>query len=271
MVERGCLLFSIVPNLSTAVRKRCRPGSQSLSNAAPPLYPFKGAKSPRIITLATEKPTHLFLPQLSAETHSRFLIQLPTKSLEEQRPVFWSSALIELLAGIISVGLCKLCSLPVLGPKFSLTLSALVQACQMVIPFSLIFWLTELVPTGLTKSTDARFRIVFGSRSLLHVALFCACVSMGEELLFRSWVLAGLCAVGVPPPFALALSALIFGLLHAYTRVYMVLATVAGLLFGTMFLSTGSLLQPLVVHFFYDFLTVMIMKFRWKSHSPIIR
>lgn len=98
--------------------------------------------------------------------------------------------------------------------------------------------------------------------------MFCLCVAFGEELLFRSWLLAGLEAFRLPAHVALVGSSIIFGMLHAYTKIYMLLASFAGLLLGGMFLASGqNVLEPLVVHFLYDFCTILVMQRRWLAEE----
>ncbi len=75
---------------------------------------------------------------------------------------------------------------------------------------------------------------------------------VGEELFFRgvlqpeliSWTgtLAGLIAASV-----------VFGLLHAITPTYALLATAVGAYLGWLALASGNLLGPMIAHGVYDF------------------
>lgn len=186
---------------------------------------------------------------------------------DDDNPGFWVAAATEVAAGCFAIAMCMVTRLPVLGPNFSCSLPALIEAIHLTVPFSIMFWVVDIVPHGLSGKTDDRFRRFFKSRSIAEIAFFCVCVAFGEELLFRAFLLSGTCAIGVPPEGALILSSLIFGVLHAYTTLYIVLASLAGMLFGAMFLSTGNMLTPFVVHFLYDFLTIIVMKFRWRSRT----
>jgi membrane protease YdiL (CAAX protease family) len=51
---------------------------------------------------------------------------------------------------------------------------------------------------------------------------------------------------------AILLSSLVFGGLHAVTKWYAILATLASLYFGFMFASTGNLAVPIICHSLYD-------------------
>jgi membrane protease YdiL (CAAX protease family) len=73
-----------------------------------------------------------------------------------------------------------------------------------------------------------------------------------EEMLFRSlWIggMAPLLPAGVPVWWLVVGSALLFGLMHSAQGAWgMVGAGLAGLLFGLLFVATGSLLLPAVAH-----------------------
>ncbi|MGY6588269.1 MAG: CPBP family intramembrane glutamic endopeptidase [Wenzhouxiangella sp.] len=84
-------------------------------------------------------------------------------------------------------------------------------------------------------------------------ALFLIALSAGvfEELLFRGVIQAGLSGpLGEWP--ALLLASLFFGLAHAMSRAYFLVATLMGVYLGWLFMITGNLLIPIIIHFLYD-------------------
>ena len=84
--------------------------------------------------------------------------------------------------------------------------------------------------------------------ALFLIALF---AGVFEELLFRGVIQAGLAGpLGEWP--ALLLASLLFGLAHALSRAYFVIATLMGIYLGGLFMVTGNLLIPILVHFLYD-------------------
>ncbi len=86
-------------------------------------------------------------------------------------------------------------------------------------------------------------------RELILVLLAMIPVVLLEELLFRSLLIGGFRAV-LPVPLLLAGWSILFGLLHSpQGRWGMIGAGLAGLLLGLLFLSSGSLLLPLVAHY----------------------
>lgn len=83
------------------------------------------------------------------------------------------------------------------------------------------------------------------------LVVIAAVAGLGEELMFRG-VLQSSLADRLGTPAAICLASLIFGLLHAVTATYAVLATVIGAIFGAMFAATDNLLAPIVAHGVYD-------------------
>lgn len=71
---------------------------------------------------------------------------------------------------------------------------------------------------------------------------------LGEELLFRG-VLQPLWGIGI--------ASLIFGLAHAVTPTYAVLAGLIGLYLGGLLDATGSLIAPVITHALYDFVAFL--------------
>lgn len=92
-----------------------------------------------------------------------------------------------------------------------------------------------------------------------QLAAVATAAGVGEELLFRgwlqSWLAAGEGATGTPW-WALACSSVAFGLCHALTPAYAVLATLVGAYLGVLYLVTGHLLAAVVAHALYDFLAL---------------
>jgi membrane protease YdiL (CAAX protease family) len=103
---------------------------------------------------------------------------------------------------------------------------------------------------------------LFRNASVIELALISLIAGIGEELLFRglmqdalaAWIggTAGTC-------IGLAVSSLVFGLAHALTRTYAVLATLVGIYLGVLFLLTGNLLAPIAAHAAYDFVALLYL------------
>lgn len=97
-----------------------------------------------------------------------------------------------------------------------------------------------------------RHMTVFQSATISLAAGF------GEELLFRGLLLGALIPVA-GPGWALSASSVVFGVLHWVNRAYAIYATLFGLYLGGLYLLTGSLLVPIVVHALYDGVALMLL------------
>jgi membrane protease YdiL (CAAX protease family) len=99
----------------------------------------------------------------------------------------------------------------------------------------------------------------------LFVIAFLA--GLGEEMLFRG-VLQAVFAQEMPFVWALLLASVLFGLLHAITLGYALLATLLGAYLGLVWVWTGNLLAPVVAHFLYDFVALVYLLRRPTSSPP---
>lgn len=96
------------------------------------------------------------------------------------------------------------------------------------------------------------------------IALIALGAGVGEELLFRGVLQDGLAGFA-GPTIALVAASLLFGLVHALTPAYFVLATLMGFYLGGVYLATGNLLVAVLVHFFYDWVALSWLLSRAKD------
>eukprot|EP00898_Chlorokybus_atmophyticus_P001442 jgi/Chlat1/2299/Chrsp17S02593 len=104
-------------------------------------------------------------------------------------------------------------------------------------------------------------------KSSFDMLLLAAGAGVSEELLFRGFGL-NVLAERLPPlpggvqadVAAVAVSGLVFGLLHAVTPVYALFATWAGLLLSTEYVVTGHLGAPMVTHALYDYVALLYLR-----------
>ena len=112
----------------------------------------------------------------------------------------------------------------------------------------------------------------FSIWQLLCVALL---AGIGEELFFRGFIQGGLAILlmqfDVPAASlsALFLASAIFGVMHPITRTYAVLCMLAGLYLGAIWLWTGNLLVPILIHAIYDFFALCYL-LRKSHRNPIL-
>lgn len=137
--------------------------------------------------------------------------------------------------------------------------SALLQAIAATVP--LLVGLLVL-PAGRWRWADELIGVVrrflrelFRNARPGAVALVALLAGLGEELLFRGVIQAGLADLWSPPA-ALLLASLLFGLAHAISPSYLLLASAMGLYLGLLYHWTGNLLVPIVVHALYDWIAI---------------
>lgn len=79
-----------------------------------------------------------------------------------------------------------------------------------------------------------------------------------EEILFRGIIMKGLLNRGMNPYWAIALSSFIFGAIHFYPWQFLG-AFLLGLVLGLVYYKTKSLLLPIILHAFNNFLAAMMI------------
>ncbi len=99
---------------------------------------------------------------------------------------------------------------------------------------------------------------LFVRQSSLDVGLVALAAGWGEELLFRGTI-QGLLVRWTNPWIAIAGSSLLFGLVHALSVTYLLLAAGVGLYLGVLAWWTESLVPPIIAHALYDFVALSVM------------
>ncbi len=120
----------------------------------------------------------------------------------------------------------------------------------------------------LTAEVDRTLGPLLQDRSWLELAVLALVAGLGEEALFRGVIQPALSAwsgVGV----GLVLTSVLFGLAHAVTPTYAVLATAMGLYLGALTIVFGSLTAPVTVHAVYDFVALgYLVRIRAAGRAP---
>lgn len=97
---------------------------------------------------------------------------------------------------------------------------------------------------------DLGFRLTFSRNVLLSLL-----AGVSEELLFRG-VLQTAVSRHAPMIAAILATNLLFGLLHARTRLYAVIAGAVGSYLGALYWIGGDLTAPILTHALYDFIAL---------------
>ncbi len=92
---------------------------------------------------------------------------------------------------------------------------------------------------------------LFADAPVTHMVALGLTAGVAEEALFRGLLQDGLTGLMGWLP-ALLIASVLFGVVHWLTGLYAFLAGVVGLYLGGLYLLTGNLLVPIVVHALYD-------------------
>ncbi|MBT5926741.1 MAG: CPBP family intramembrane metalloprotease [Verrucomicrobia bacterium] len=124
---------------------------------------------------------------------------------------------------------------------------------------SLFFWLLQSSwepCQEIRHMMDEAVLPIFKDFTIIQLALLSIAAGVSEEVLFRAVIQGGIqSALGIP--VALAISAFLFGVCHALTKFYLVLATIMGVYLSLVWMSTGQLLSPIITHAVYDFIVLI--------------
>lgn len=100
---------------------------------------------------------------------------------------------------------------------------------------------------------------LFAGASVPALLLLSMAAGFGEEALFRG-LLQPLFASFGGEIVGLLLASAAFGLAHALSRAYAVLAGLIGVYLGVLYLATGNLMTPIITHATYDFIALLWLR-----------
>ncbi len=213
--------------------------------------------------------------------HHKALRMDPPQESTEQTPddVFLTAVLFESALGLLALllgwmlgpdprALVPDLDLSNLWPIFS----GVLWGCLAAVPVLIVIEIVRRLPwepvrqlERLSDDTIIKTLLQLRPAELMLISL---CAGVGEELLFRGWMLywfAGASDAATPGNlelgFALVGSSIAFGLMHPITKLYIFLAAMMGIYFGLLLLLTGNLLIPIVAHAVYDAVQLI-----WTGH-----
>jgi uncharacterized protein len=111
---------------------------------------------------------------------------------------------------------------------------------------------------------------IFVRRPAAELALLAVFAGIGEELLFRGVIQAGLTRL-VPSSLALLATSVLFGLAHFATPTYAVVAGLMSVYLGLLFLLQANLLLPIVAHALYDLVALLLVVQRYRASQAYPR
>jgi membrane protease YdiL (CAAX protease family) len=193
-------------------------------------------------------------------------------SIQERNNGFAMAVVIEGGLALVAVVLAWLFSIPLRdqlpatnnGLVFAIARGVLVTAPMLAV----FFWLVQSSRATLRRLREQVEWLIgemFPAATLGQFALVALLAGVGEELLFRG-VVQWLISEWTNPIVGLIVASVLFGLLHALSKLYFVLATAIGLLFGWLVFAYNDLVAPMVAHSLYDFIALTYLH-RARLHS----
>lgn len=136
-------------------------------------------------------------------------------------------------------------------------------ACLPLLLFLVVsVWYPIWPFADLARVVDELLVPLFRECRVIDLAVISLLAGLGEEMLFRG-VLQELTSRLMADPagvwVGLAAASLLFGLAHAITPSYVLLASLMGLYLGWLWIATGNLWVPITAHALYDFLALVYM------------
>ncbi|MGD9636152.1 MAG: lysostaphin resistance A-like protein [Pirellulales bacterium] len=188
---------------------------------------------------------------------------------------FRLAVLVEGAIGLVAVGLAELFGIS-LRDQFGFSKAALVDGlvagvAATVPMLAMYWWLTVSTWPPLVELRETVVRMVrelFPNARLPELATIAILAGVGEELLFRGVVQTGIAQL-TSPAIGLAAGSLVFGALHAVSRLYFILATLIGLYLGWLLLQFGDLTVPIVAHMLYDFVALAYLTRTFQDELPL--
>jgi uncharacterized protein len=193
-------------------------------------------------------------------------------SIEERNNGFAMAVIVEGGLALVALVLAWLFSVPLrvqlpstTSDLVSATLRGLLVTLPMLVAF---FWLvhsSRATLRQLREQVEWLIGEMFPDATIGQFAMVAVLAGVGEELLFRGvvqWVV----SAWTTPIVGLVIASLLFGLLHALSKLYFVLATAIGFLFGWLVYEYNDLVAPMVAHSVYDFVALVYLH-RARLHS----
>jgi len=175
------------------------------------------------------------------------------------------AVVVEGAIALVAVGLAWLFNVPLREqiplygtPLIEAVARGLIATAPMLVVF---WWLVRSDQPALRQLRDQVDRLIgemFPAASIAQLALVAALAGVGEELLFRG-VLQTILGWWTSPLVGLGIASVLFGLAHALSKIYFMLATVIGLFLGWLAWYFNDLAAPITAHGVYDFVALMYL------------
>jgi len=121
---------------------------------------------------------------------------------------------------------------------------------------------------GLRDFVDQFLVPMFDGSTIGQMLLISIVAGIGEELLFRGFLQSWIEQISGLPWLALAIASIVFGLAHAMSVTYAVLAGAIGAYLGWLLMASDNLVVPMVTHAAYDFAALVYLTGRKETTLP---
>jgi uncharacterized protein len=138
---------------------------------------------------------------------------------------------------------------------------------------AMFWWLIHTAWPAARRLREQVERLIlelFPESSIPQMIAVALAAGIGEELLFRG-VLQAIIARWTTPLLGITIASLIFGMFHALSPLYFVLATAVGGYFGWIVLAGQSLLPAIVAHVLYDCVALVYLSRAWATRNVVKR
>ncbi len=184
------------------------------------------------------------------------------------RGLLRAAFLVEGGMGLLGLGIVAFFDLPLTDSRFSWWQTVLLSLAGTAPLLLMIAAFYRWPPSWLEEINRFLDRIlpVFRRLSVPQLILICALAGFGEELLFRA-AFQNLFVEAFGLIIGLILGSMLFGIFHALTRAYFLLAMGMGLYLGAIYHFTQDLPLVMLIHGLYD-LGVFLMLLRSDEKTP---
>ncbi len=182
--------------------------------------------------------------------------------MDPKTRIFFTATLFECGLGFLGVALAWMGGVE-LRSQLDISQGAVLRgvvACVPMLLLLVVLMRSRWAPVvEMRQQIESLVRELFARSNYFELAVISASAGVGEEVLFRGALQPWLSQY-TPAALAVVIVSLLFGLVHAMSPTYFLIATVVGGYFGWLALAYGDLVAPMVAHGVYDFVALVVVQ-----------
>jgi membrane protease YdiL (CAAX protease family) len=105
---------------------------------------------------------------------------------------------------------------------------------------------------SLRKKVLSELKTIFDRLGLIDLVIISLLAGVAEEFMFRGVIQAR---------FGILTASILFGIAHCISPAYIIAATVMGFYIGAIYVASGNLLVPVQIHFVYDLIALIYLRY----------